>query len=84
MRFGFCAAALVVACFPFGVSADDPLTGLEQSKIDAVLAELNCRVTSETIERQDDGFVLRDVFCADGQFEIRLDPEFEVVGKAPE
>jgi len=35
------------------------------------------------IEKEDDGYVLRDVFCADGQFEIRLDAMFRVIAKTP-
>ena len=36
------------------------------------------------IEKADDGYELDDVFCADGQFDVRLDAEFNVIDRKAE
>jgi hypothetical protein len=73
-------AALAVGALP-SAAADNPVTGQELSKINAVLESLNCKVKPETIQKSGDGFALDDVFCADGLFTIRLNSKFKVVAK---
>lgn len=75
-----CACVAVVGFAP-EAKAQSEITVQERSQIDALLAKLNCRVKDEDIRKRDDEFVLDDVFCADGRFDIRLNSDFEVVGK---
>ena len=81
-RFRFFMLVMLVS--PTTVGAEDELSGQELSKIDAVLASLNCRANTEMIEKQGNQYVIRDVFCADGQYSIQLNALFEVVVKRTE
>lgn len=49
-----------------------------------MLAEMKCEMDEADIEKEDDGYELDDVFCADGQFDIDLDENFEVTNKRAE
>ena len=50
-----------------------------------MLAEMQCEMDDDDIEKEADGFELDDVICADGgQFDIELDAEFNVVEKRAE
>lgn len=84
MRFCFVGVAVFAAVNPLAARADTALTGLELSKIDAVMADINCRVQPEAVVREGNYFVLSDVFCADGEFTIRLDANFRVITKRAE
>lgn len=65
--------------------ADDGPTAEEVAKINALLAEMQCEMDDDDIEKEDDGFELDDVICADGgQYDIDLNADFEVVEKRAE
>ena len=64
--------------------ASDDLTEEEVDRINAVLAEMQCEMDDDDIEKEDDGFDLDDVLCAEGQFDIKLDTDFAVVEKRAE
>ena len=64
--------------------ADEAPTGAELEKITALLAELQCEMDPDDIEMEDEGYELDDVFCADGQYDIELSKDFEVVEKRKE
>tara|TARA_Y100001947_G_C10245539_1_gene263539 strand:+ start:100 stop:360 length:261 start_codon:yes stop_codon:yes gene_type:complete len=66
------------------VWASDDLTEEEVDRINAVLAEMQCEMDDDDIEKEDDGFDLDDVLCAEGQFDIKLDTDFAVVEKRAE
>lgn len=74
---------LVVSPLPLAL-ANGELTGQEVSRINAVLAQMKCRVAPDAVTKQDDQYVLSDVFCADGQFDIRLDANFKLIAKRAE
>ena len=50
----------------------------EQQRIDAALAAMQCEVDPRNVEVEPGGFVLDDVICADGQYDMVLDKAFEV------
>ena len=75
------AGALMALALP---AAAQEITGQEQARIMALLAEMRCEMAPEDIERDGDGFELDDVFCADGQYDIELDSAFAVVEKRKE
>ena len=56
----------------------------EVAKIMAALAEIQCEMDEDEIEREDDGYELDDVFCADGQFDMSLDADFNVIDRKAE
>ena len=63
------------------VAAQDAAT---VEKIMAMLAEMQCEMDPDDIEVEDGGYELDDVFCHDGQYDIELDTELNVVGKRKE
>lgn len=64
--------------------ANDDLTEAEMEAIVDILDEMECEMDPDDIEVEDDGYELDDVFCADGQYDIELSKEFEVVEKRKE
>lgn len=60
------------------------ITAQERSRIMAAIAHLKCRINDQDIKKQNGGFVITDAFCADGQFAIRLNADFQVVDKRNE
>ncbi|MEM7238340.1 MAG: PepSY domain-containing protein [Pseudomonadota bacterium] len=65
--------------------ADQEPTQAEIDKINAMLTEMQCEMDDDDIEKEDDGFELDDVICADGtQYDIDLNAAFEVVEKRAE
>ncbi len=64
--------------------ASEDLTVLELSQIQGVMEQLNCRLKPEMVIKLDDGYLIQDVFCADGSYEVRIDAEFNVLSKVAE
>ncbi len=64
--------------------ANEEPTVLELSQIQGVMEELNCRLKPEMVKKLDDGFIVKDVFCADGSYEVRLDADFKILSKVAE
>lgn len=54
------------------------------TKIQAMLKDMQCEVEAENIEAEDAGYELDDVFCADGQYDMDLDKDLNVVSKNKE
>ncbi|WP_181708599.1 PepSY domain-containing protein [Chthonobacter rhizosphaerae] len=54
------------------------------TKINAMLADMQCEVDAANIEASDTGYELDDVFCADGQYDINLDKDLKVSSKTKE
>jgi hypothetical protein len=77
------AAALGIAGGPATAVADN-LTTEEVVQIDQLLEDMQCEVDVEDIEKKDDGYELDDVFCADGQYDIELNTNLQVVEKKAE
>jgi hypothetical protein len=77
------AVSLGIVGAPVTAAADD-LTTEEVTQINELLAEMQCEVEVENIEKDDDGFELDDVFCADGQYDIELDASYQLVEKRAE
>lgn len=75
------AAALALS--PAAVSAQE-VPAETATKIQAVLAEMQCEVDPANIEPSGEGFELDDVFCADGQYDMDVDKDLKVVGKTKE
>ena len=82
MKYILAAATLALATPAF---AEEAASQEEIDKINAMLAEMQCEMDDDDIEKEADGFELDDVICADGgQFDIELDAEFNVVEKRAE
>ncbi len=79
-RLTLAVAAALLAAPAF---ADD-VSDEEVTRITALLTEMQCEMDPDEIEKEDGGYELDDVFCADGQYDIELDGEFNVVEKRKE
>ena len=78
----FGAAGLLLVAGP--ALADDP-TAEQIEKITAALAAQDCEVDPDEIEVEDDGsFDVDDVACRDGQYDVKLDKDYNVVGMRKE
>ncbi len=77
---------LVTAILAFGLGSATAadVTEEEITKINALLAEMQCEMDEDDIEKEDDGYELDDVFCSDGQYDIDLDADFNVTNKKKE
>jgi hypothetical protein len=56
----------------------------QQTRIDEVLAGMQCEVDPANVEVDDGNFDLDDVICADGQYDIKLDANFAVIEQRKE
>ena len=75
MKRIFLAAALTAFAAP--AFADDDPTAEQIERINEVLAAMSCEMAPDDMEVEDDGsFDLDDVYCADGQFDIKLNADF--------
>ena len=45
---------------------------------------MTCEIDEDNIELEDGAYDLDDVICADGQYDIMLDADFNVTGKRKE
>lgn len=72
------AAAMALMLAP-SARADDSLSRQEAEKIVAALSAIGC-VPGE-MERDDDGYEVDDAKCADGEYEIELNNNFEIIKK---
>ena len=72
---------LLLAAAPAVAQEADPAT---VEKVTALLASMQCEVDPANIEAEGDGWELDDVFCADGQYDIKLDANFAVTEKRKE
>lgn len=74
------AAALLAAPAAFAEGTPEQL-----AQIDEVLAGMQCEVDHDNVELEDGGgFDLDDVMCADGQYDIKLGADFNVVDRRKE
>lgn len=81
--FGFGLALVTILSSEASLATEEP-TVLELSQIQGVMEELNCRLKPEMVKKLDDGFLVEDVFCADGSYEVRLDADFKILSKVAE
>jgi hypothetical protein len=56
----------------------------QQTRIDEVLAGMQCEFDPANVEVADGTFDLDDVMCADGQYDIKLDANFAVTEQRKE
>lgn len=54
------------------------------TRINEMLAGMECQMDPSDIEKEDDGYELDDVMCADGQYDIGLDENLEVTNRRKE
>lgn len=76
-------AAMIATLTP-AVAADEAVDEATADKILAVLKGMNCEVDPADIEAEADGFELDDVFCADGQYDMEMNANLEVVTRRKE
>jgi len=74
--------ALVLAAAPAVAFAQT--TDEQQARIDETLASMQCEVDPANVEVEEGAFDLDDVMCADGQYDIKLDPAFAVTERRKE
>jgi hypothetical protein len=86
MNYRTLVAALLLSCAAVtaAVADDQRPDDATIARINAVLADMQCEVDPEDIEIDDDGYELDDVFCADGQYDIDLDADLNVVSQRKE
>ncbi|MEM7188983.1 MAG: PepSY domain-containing protein [Pseudomonadota bacterium] len=77
----FAIAAIAALGLSAGAAMADDLSDDEAAKILAALAEAQCEMDTDDVEKEDDGYELDDVFCADGQFDMKMDLEFNITEK---
>lgn len=81
-------AALALAMAAASPALARDATPEEAAKITALLAEMQCEMDPAEIEVEEGApaqmYELDDVFCADGQYDIGLNAEFDVVEKRKE
>ncbi|MGR3802936.1 PepSY domain-containing protein [Marinibacterium profundimaris] len=77
-------AAALAAGLSAPVFADDAPTEAEMEAILDILDNMECEMDPDDIEVEADGYELDDVFCSDGQYDIELSKDFEVVEKRKE
>ena len=75
------AIGAVLAATPVIAQETDQAT---LDRINALLAGMQCEVDSVHIEPEDAGWELDDVFCADGQHDIKLDADLNVTERRKE
>ncbi len=77
------AAAL---CLPFAAAPAfaQEVSEEVQAQIMEYLASVQCEMDPGDIEVEDDGYELDDVFCADGQYDIKLDSDLQETGRRKE
>lgn len=80
MKIAFLSAVLA---FPLGVSAEE-VPADKQAAILDMLKTMQCEVDPANIEADDGGFELDDVFCADGQYDMKLNADLTVADKRKE
>lgn len=82
MRATLLIVAGVLAASAAGAEEADKETA---EMIMAKLAEMGCQMAPEDIEVEGDGYDLDDVICVGGQqFDIKLDKDFNEVGRRAE
>ncbi len=78
---------LLAAAMAFGagnVALADDASDEEIARITAALAEIQCEMDPDEIDKEDGSYALDDVFCADGQFDVKMDADFNVTEKNAE
>ncbi|MFB9948162.1 hypothetical protein ACFFP0_04840 [Rhizobium puerariae] len=80
MKITFLSAILAL---PLGAFAQE-VTADKQKAILDVLKTMQCEVDPVNIEADDGGFELDDVFCADGQYDMKLNADLTVADKRKE
>lgn len=83
--------AIAAGAALFAVTATIP-TAAHAEKVSAeavaaikkTLAEMKCEVDASNIEREKKGYELDDVFCADGQYDMKMSDDYKVVSKKKE
>lgn len=79
-----CLAGILLIIAGGPAWASDAPTAEEIDRINALLAEMQCEMDDDDIEKEGDGFELDDVLCVDGQYDIELDANFAVIEKRAE
>jgi len=77
------AAILIVGGLVQAIAEEAPSADAI-AKINTLLAEMSCEIDEDNIELEDGAYDLDDVICVDGQYDIKLDAEFNVTGKRKE
>ena len=81
MRFGRMALAAAFVGSTTALLADTPVTPAEEEKIKAALEAFGC--TGGEIEKEDEGSTLLyevdNVKCKNGEYDVKLDKNFNVI-----
>ncbi len=72
-----------VFALPLSAAAEE-VSADKQTAILAMLKTMQCEVDPANIEADDGGFELDDVFCADGQYDMKLNADLSVADKRKE
>jgi hypothetical protein len=81
MRIVIAASALVFAAT---TAYAEPVTEEQVMGIQKTIKAMKCTVEDTAIEAEGSGFEADDVICKDGQYDVYLDKEYNVVKKVKE
>jgi hypothetical protein len=81
MRIFIAASALV---FATTTAFAGPVTEEQVMGIQKTIKAMECTVEDTAIEAEGSGFEADDVICKDGQYDVYLDKEYNVVKKVKE
>ena len=81
MRIVIAASALVFAAT---TAYAEPVTEEQVMGIQKTIKAMECTVEDTAIEAEGSGFEADDVICKDGQYDVYLDKEYNVVKKVKE
>ena len=81
MRIFIAASALVFAAT---TAYAEPVTEKQVMGIQKTIKAMECTVEDTAIEAEGSGFEADDVICKDGQYDVYLDKEYNVVKKVKE
>jgi hypothetical protein len=84
MRIIVAAAVFAVLASTSGYAADEALTEEQIEGVQKAIKAMGCTVPDDEIEMEGSGYEADDVICDDGQYDVYLDKDFNVIKKVKE
>lgn len=84
MRIIVAAVALALLASTSAYAAEEALTEEQIEGVQKAIKAMGCTVPDDEIEAEGDGYEADDVICDDGQYDVYLDKDFNVVNKVKE
>lgn len=84
MRLMLLTAAIMALPLAAAAQDDDAVPEETVTRINELLAAMQCQMDPDDIEMEEGGYELDDVMCADGQYDIELDADLQETGRRAE